>query len=98
MKNGQIEEVLSLIKHGRRFVTLGADCSANGILKKSLFPSKRGADPRKSSRIIEEDGIQPQGQPGGVCTCFPIVSRKNLLPQILQLDQVAVDGSCMGNS
>lgn len=56
--------------------------------KKSVFPSKRDADLRKSSRIIEEDGIQmemlPQGEAGGVCTCFPVVFRKNLLPWTLQ--------------
>lgn len=67
-----------------------------------MFPSKRDADPRRSSRIIEEDGIQMemllQGEAGGVCTCFPVVFRKNLLPRTLQSDKVAVDGSCMGNS
>lgn len=90
-----MEEVVNLIKHRRSFVTLGDDC---GILKK---PSKRDADPRKSSRIREEDGIQvgtlPQGEAGGVCTCFPVVSRKNLLPQTLQSGQVAVAWKTLGN-
>lgn len=41
MKNGQIEGVLSLIKHRKSFVTLGADCGIlRSLQKEMLIPGK----------------------------------------------------------